>query len=222
MAARGKGSALADVAADLPNEGTGAALTGGRAENPGGEAAAGDLFGALDLEAAAFDGATIGPPKRGRGRPAGSLNRSTREMKRWLDARGYRDPLEFLASIYTMDTRELAVVLRGLPAATASDPVAIGAVTFDQAAEALRMQMRAASEAIPYLHQRTPMQVEHSGDAAARPLIMIVDGAAGVRAVDGGDGAMSAFDLADFSRISQVPADAAASKSHDEGSHDDR
>lgn len=213
MSARGKGTAVADVAADLPKGGTAAALTGGRAENPGGEGALGDLFGALDADVAAYDGATIAPPQRGRGRPPGSVNRSTREMKRWLEQRGYRDPLEFLASIYSMDTRMLAAKLAGH-----GD---VKRVTTDHAFAALDQQRKAAAEAIPYLHQRTPMQVEHSGEAGARPLIMIVEGGSTVRAGTADDGAMSAFDLADFRQISAEPMPAADGRSHGTRSHDD-
>ncbi len=214
MTSPGKGSAVADAASRLAEEGTSVALTGGRAENPGGGGEA-DLFLALDAEAGLFGGQTIAPPvRRGPGRPAGSPNRSTLQLQRWLQAKGYRDPAEFLASVVSMDTRELAAVLKGTRAGE------VATVTFDQAAEALRVQMRAASELMPYFHQRMPQQVEHRGDGA-RPLIIIADGAAGGRSPSGGDGAMSVFDHEEIQGLARHATDGSAATSHDDGSHDE-
>ncbi len=212
MAARGKGSALSEMASDLASEGSSVALTGGGGEKSGGEAAMGDLFRSLDAEVASFEGATITPPaKRGPGRPAGTPNRSTLQLQRYLQARGYRDPAEFLASIVSMDTRALAAALKGAGEAAP--------VTFDQALEALKLQRAAAGELMPYFHQRMPQQVEHTGDAA-RPLIMIMGGAAGAAAPAASDGAMSIFDRLQNQSVTVEAEPSEPIWSHDYTSHD--
>lgn len=198
MSAPGKGSALADIAADL---GTGAALL---PVSPGGDGEQGDLL-AFERELDALDGATIGAPRR-RGRPAGSPNRSTLDLKRLLLARGYRDPAEFLASVMSMDVIELAKALRG--GADGLQP------SFDQAQAALALQVRAASELMPYFHQKMPIAVQHSGETA-RPLIVIAGGAATIQERQAGDGALSVHSLVDQT----LSGDGGAS-SHDRPSHD--
>ncbi len=208
MSDRGRGTALGDLASDLAAEGTSVSPTGGRVGNSGGDGGTADLFRALDGEIADFEGATISPPrKRGPGRPPGSVNRTTLQLQRFLTARGYRDPAEFLASIVSMDTRELAASLKGKPVET---------VGFDEAAEAFKIQKGAAAELMPYWHQRKPLQVEHVGEGA-RPLIIINDGAAGGVRVGGSDGAMSVFDVVE----NQLLSHAAGGKSHDDKSHDE-
>lgn len=203
MGERGRGTALGDIASDLASEGTSVVPTGGRAGNSG----LGDLFRDLDDEVGGFAGATIAPPKRkGPGRPAGSLNRTTLQLQRYLQARGYRDPAEFLASIVSADTRELAAALKGMPVAS---------VGFDDAVEVLKLQRTAAAELLPYFHQRQPQQVEVKGDAP-RALIIINDGGAAVGR-SGMGGAMSAFDIVEDQGVSPLAGD----RSHDTRSHDD-
>jgi hypothetical protein len=46
--------------------------------------------------------------------------------------------------------------------------------TFDQAHEALKLQVRAAEAIMPFFHQKKPIAVEHSGDGQ-RPVIIIND-----------------------------------------------
>lgn len=211
MTEPGKKSAIGDMAAKLATEGTSVALTGGGAENSAAEDDIGDLFGALDAEVATFDLDTIAPPtpaKRGAGRPKGSPNRSTLQLQRYLMSRGYRDPAEFLAATMTMDTRALAARLAGYKDERR--------VTFDEAMEVLNLQRRAAGELMPYFHKRLPQAVEVTGDGA-RPLIMIMDGPAGIASAADGPETMSAFDVVEYQEVSAKPAD----QSHDDGSHDD-
>jgi len=173
--ADGKATALADLAADLGPE---MALTGDVSKS-------GDLFAALDQEVEQFDGSSVAPPRRGRGRPAGSPNRTTLKLQAFLQSRGYRDPAEFLASIISADPRDLAARLAGRK--SGAD------VEFGEALEALKVQRAAAGELMPYFHQKMPIAVQHSGDGAARPLIIIGDGP---RGGDGrGGSAMSIYDV---------------------------
>lgn len=191
MAPADKGSAVAAIAADL---GHGGAHTPAVPEIGD----LGDLFRAIDEDASAYDASTVAPVRRGRGRPAGSVSRATKDMRAWLQSRGYRDPLEFLGAILSADTIELAAALG------AADRV-----------EVLKLQIRAAESAAQYLHQRAPMAVEIKGDGP-RPLVMIVDGVA-MRVAGGGDGTMSVHDPVIIQGVSHAMAD----QSHDGRSHDD-
>jgi hypothetical protein len=193
--ADGKKAAVADLAAEL---GPAMALTPVVSENS-------DLFGALDAEVEAFAGSTVAPPKRRAGRPAGSVNRTTLKLQGYLQARGYRDPAEFLASIVTDDPRELAAKLAGKD---------VRLVTFDEALEVLKLQRNSADALMPYFHQKMPIAVHHQGDGAARPLIIIGDGPRGGAGRDGS--AMSIYDSVDYQQVS----DGSAHGSHDDGSHD--
>lgn len=223
MGDRDKGSALGAMAADLAKQGREVALTGGAAENPGGEVV-GDLFREMDAEAADYDRSTVAPKARGRGRPPGSPNRSTADLKRWLVARGYRDPLEFLAALYSADPRELAAALRG--------PVTVGEgedeppVGFAEALAVLEIQRKAAAEAVVYLHSKMPLQVQHQGEAA-RPLIIINEAPAGGERRGPTGGAMSAFDEVEAEvfrvsdqRVAASVAGASGASSHGSSSHE--
>jgi hypothetical protein len=206
MVRAGKSSAVADVAAQLgADQARSLAHTGAA---PGGDDQA-DLLRdveAFNDELSLFDGVTV-QPRRGPGRPPGSPNRSTVQLKRLLHLKGYRDPVEFLASLYTMDTRELAAALR----ADAGAAVA-GVPSFDQAHEALKLQIRAAEAALPYLHQKMPIAVEHSGDGQ-RPIIIVNDqhGLMQAGRVVAGDAVMSVHDPLEYQGVSASPAPA----SHD-------
>ncbi|MCO5091985.1 hypothetical protein [Bosea sp. (in: a-proteobacteria)] len=162
---------------------------------------AADLF-ALDAEIDQFARHAVAPPaRRGPGRPAGSVNRTTLQLQRLLLQRGYRDPAEFLAALITMDVREL---VRDLGGAEQVD-----------VAKVLAIQKQAADSLMPYFHQRMPIAVEHHGDRA-RPLIIIRDGegpGARARVVEGE--AMSVHDVQNQA-LSEVEADA----SHGSHSHD--
>jgi hypothetical protein len=125
----------------------------------------GGLFAELDGEAEAFARHAVPTPRRA-GRPPGSPNRSTLMLQRWLMARGYRDPAEFLAALVSADTRELAAELAGRPLDKAPG--------FEAALEVLKIQRAAAAELLPYFHQRLPAQVYVKADGP-RQLIVIGD-----------------------------------------------
>ena len=193
---KAKGSAIAEIAADL---GSSVPLTGSAPENPG----AGDLFRSLDDEVDQFGQTAIRPPvKRGAGRPAGSPNRTTLQLQRYLQARGYRDPAEFLAAIVSTDPRRLAVQLLGHDA----DSPAARAVSLklEDVLEVVKLQKGAAAELMPYFHSRMPLAVHHTGDAP-RPLVIINEGGP-MRDRKPGDGAMSVFDLLLDQGVSIDPA----------------
>lgn len=130
-----------------------AASTPARAEDEA-EAVAVDLFASLDGLADVHREQAIKPPApRGPGRPPGTPNRSSQRMREYLAARGYRDPMEYLASIVSMDLKD--IIKLGI-----------------KPADAMALQIRAAAELQPYNHQRMPAQVEvkHEG---ARPLMIV-------------------------------------------------
>ena len=182
----GKSSAVAAVASDL---GKGVAHS-----PPDGEDQAA-LFAALDDAADLYAASPIAPPKRGPGRPRGSLNTSTKQLKQWLAARGYRDPLEFLAALASGDAGEIARQMD-------VDPM-----------EVLKLQVKAASELAAYVHQRAPISVD--APAASRPLIVIQAGAADPARA--GDGAPVVLDL---SPQYQGLSDSGAPISHAQASHE--
>jgi hypothetical protein len=201
----GKSSAVADVAAQAgPDQGRSVAHTPAPAE----AGAQADLLG-FEAELSLFEGDTIRPPKRGPGRPPGSVSRTTLQLQRLLMAKGYRDPAEFLAAIVSMDARDLAREL--------SEPMKVGDVTVlaTSLGAAVELQVKAAKELMPYFHQKMPIAVEHTGDGA-RPLIIIRDGET-VRIQQTVDGrAMSIHD------VEEVQQDQALSASGPAGSHGSR
>lgn len=95
------------------------------------------------------------PPKRGR--PAGSRNKATKDTLRLLQAKGFTDPLVFMARIMSMTPDELkrAYGLKG--------------------AEALSQQLRAAGDLAPYLHSKQPQGVKLDGMVGA-PVQIIFGG----------------------------------------------
>ena len=204
----GKSSAVADVAAQAgPDQGRSVAHTPAPAD---GDAA--DLFG-FEEGLSLFGGQTIAPPtKRTAGRPPGSVNRSTTQLKKLLLARGYRDPAEFLASIMSMDARDLAREL--------SAPKRIGdaIVEVTSVAAALDLQVKAAKELLPYFHQRMPLAIQHEG-TGLRPVIVIHDGPQPVpgRVVEGE--AMSVHEPQQVEQY-QGLSEGQAEHSHGDHSHD--
>lgn len=203
----GKSSAVADVAAQAGPDQTRSVTHTPAAPEP-----AGDLF-ALDAELDQFAGHAVAPvAKRGPGRPAGSVNRTTLQLQRLLLQRGYRDPAEFLASIVSMDARELAREL------TREEKVGEAVVRVADVRDAVDLQIKAAKELMPYFHQRMPIAVEHHGDRA-RPLIIIRDGdgpGARARVVEGE--AMSIHDAQEVEQ-DQGFSDGEADASHASHSH---
>ena len=111
---------------------------------------------------------------RGPGRPPGSPNKRTEAMVEHLLSR-YRSPLEALATIYSMPLRDLIEQIGtiwqeygeredGLP------PVRL---SFGQIMQILQMQVNAARELAPYVHQKQPTAIEVDG-AGAIPLAIFV------------------------------------------------
>lgn len=78
---------------------------------------------------------------RGRGRPAGAKNKSTKEWQAFLLSQ-YRSPLVVLAETYSRDVIELS---RQLSCSLL---------------EAFKIQLAAAKELAPYVHQKMPQAVE--------------------------------------------------------------
>ena len=115
---------------------------------------------------------------------SGVVDRTTLQLSRFLRARGYRDPAEFLASIVSADTRELAQAL---------GEEGLGGV--------VELQIKAAKELMPYFHQKMPLAVEHKG-TAARPLFVINDGEGIGAMIAGAMDRMSAFDV-QFQEVSE-------------------
>jgi hypothetical protein len=162
---------------------------------PGNVADEGEV--AFEAEIDLFRESAIAPPRRKPGRPAGAQDRSTVQLAAWMRAKGYRDPAEFLASIVSMDLHDLEKLVDGKTPAV----------------DALRIQVQAAKELMPYVHRKRPIEVEHTGDGA-RPLIILADDLR--RVASRANGALSIYDGEDNqSLISRV-----ANGSHDDGSHD--
>lgn len=90
--------------------------------------------------------------RHGPGRPAGSRNRRTDEWMEFILAR-YRSPLVFLAEAYTRPVAQLASEL---------------ACTRE---EAFKLQVTAARELAPYLHQKQPVAVNVSGSGVVSLVI---------------------------------------------------
>lgn len=83
--------------------------------------------------------------RRGPGRPAGSRNRSTNDWVDFIAAR-YRSPLLFLAETFTRPAAQLAAEL-------GCDRL-----------EAFKLQVTAAKELAPYMHQKQPVAVAISAE----------------------------------------------------------
>ncbi len=121
-----------------------------------GEASSEERQGILDAAAQLFDeGSPIIPEgdvlelvaefsnaqRRGPGRPKGAANRRNASMAGYLKAKGHRDPYEFLSLVFSASTNQLAKLIE-------ADPL-----------EVLKVQVRAASEAMPYNYSKKPQTV---------------------------------------------------------------
>ena len=109
----------------------------------------------------------------GRGRPAGSMNRKTKDLAQYLGALGYRDPALILAETYSRPAGELAKALKC------------------KTAEAYKLQLDAANALMPYLHGKRPTQIEL--DSKGLPMIQINLGQPSGQGADRGD-SMSILD----------------------------
>jgi len=154
---------------------------------------------------------TVAGGSRRPGRPRGPTAVS-RDLAKMLAHRGYRHPVEFLSSIVSMDTRELAAKLAG-----SGDKVEL--VTFDQAAEVLQVQLKAAKEAALYVAQQMPKAVEMRSDAP-RAVVVIHEG--GDQAGGGDRRAMSVHEPIAIEDVEyQGVSRSANGKSQAEQSHDE-
>lgn len=109
---------------------------------------------ALDEMAAGFS-----QPRRGRGRPVGSRNRRTEDWQR-LVLSTHRSPLLVLADVYSMPVEELAKRLKC------------------DLLDAAKLQITAARELAPYVHQRLPQAVDLNVGGALPTLTIVMPGAA--------------------------------------------
>lgn len=149
------------------------------------ENADGDLFRAFEDEIDAIGGAIAPPRRRGPGRPPGSVNRTTLQLQRFLQARGYRDPAEMLAAIASADLHELARAMMGY-APDFTGPVMLDP---DIVSKAVGHQRAAAADLMPYFHQRAPARVDDAGkdENATRVMIVINDSKVNVSSAGNAD-----------------------------------
>jgi len=84
---------------------------------------------------------SVSEARRGRGRPKGAANVRNVRVFDYLEALGHRDPLVTLSLIQTADTRALARMV-GM-----------------KAADALRIQVMAAKEMLPYKYAKKPQEL---------------------------------------------------------------
>lgn len=97
---------------------------------------------------------------RGRGRPPGAKNKNTEEWRKFLLSTG-RSPLEVLQQTFSCSIQQLALALgREAP------------LTFDQAMELYKLQLMAAKELAPYVHQKMPLAIDNGNGAGLIQLVI--------------------------------------------------
>ena len=155
---------------DETREGLGAALAAiGACDPPGSDAEQGEFFD--DVEPKMLTSSNVGAGRACVGRPPGSRNRRTEEWVRYLQSR-YSSPLVGLAEIWSRSPADLARELElfervsdeggcGIVTDSSGTPVLAG----DALERAMRMQMTAMKEALPYGHQKQAIAVAHKGEA---------------------------------------------------------
>ena len=140
---------------------------------------------AQDLLAIAAE--LVAAPRRGRGRPAGSLNRKSGDLIAYLRALGHRDPAVTLSMIQTADTMQLAMALRvpmqeegkvrkdvdGNVLYNPPNPMLV-----------LELQRKAAEGLMPYHHAKIPQQLELP-PGVARPVMIVGEMNVSVAGLDG-------------------------------------
>lgn len=82
------------------------------------------------------------PEERGRGRPKGATNKSTKEWVEFFMNRVKKSPLLFLGELYSQNTEDLARKM------------------LCEREDALKMQIAAANAVLPYVHQKQPVAVQ--------------------------------------------------------------
>lgn len=168
---------MADFPPDPSGLVTGAALAVDAAPRPaGGGQDQPSLFGADPVEP---DG--LGPvdevaaAPRGRGRPAGSRNRSTEEWSRFILTR-YRSPLLGLAELAQATPVDLQRDLGGAPTKDKADGCTL--------VEAVKIIMAAQQALAPYLHQKQPLAIDAGGVGLMQVIINTGAGGNATRTFD--------------------------------------
>jgi len=96
--------------------------------------------------------------KRGRGRPKGSKNKRTEDWTEYL-LNNYRSPLIMFAETYSRPTAALALELHC------------------SLEDAFKIQMDAAKQLAPYVHQKLPQAIEFDTEKGLVSLTMVVSAA---------------------------------------------
>ena len=91
-------------------------------------------------------------PERGKGRPAGSKNKSTEEWRNFLLSK-HSSPLEKLAENANMPLMEFWRMLRGNPPGEARP-------TFAELLDCMKLQFAMWKELAPYLHSKQPIAID--------------------------------------------------------------
>jgi hypothetical protein len=197
---------------DGPNIGLTAALAplqgdvaGAPTQIPGGrpaEAPAPELFDDLDGPEGAEGPVTRQIAARGRGRPPGSPNKRTADLRRFVLAR-FKHPVVALMEIAGMGADELATYLGCKPV------------------EALNLQLRALAEAAPYVDSKMPLRLAIA-DTDRLPAFTLHFGGGGVDIADPAGNRVTLTDLRARAKtaMDQRLIEGEAIKSHDDASHD--
>jgi hypothetical protein len=112
------------------------------------------------------------PAARGPGRPAGSMNRRSKDWQRWWELSGNKHPLEFLAKVISSTPEQLRATYGS--AMVLDDDGKDARLAGLGAKDVLALQIRAAEAALPYLEQKLPMAVEDVSEG--KRMILIVGG----------------------------------------------
>lgn len=135
---------------------------------------------------------------RGRGRPPGSPNRRTEDLRRFILAR-FKHPVVALAEIYSLPATELAAALDCKPL------------------DALTLQIRAAAEAAPYVDSKMPVRLSVS-DTDRLPAFHLHFGGGGVAVTDD---AGNRLDLGALAARAKAAMDQRLSDGERQGSQDE-
>jgi len=90
---------------------------------------------------------------RGRGRPKGARNKANGDLAKLLAHKGYSDPVEFMASLYTMPTDQV-VELAKIADKGKSDKQG------NLFLKALNIQLSAAKSVAEYVHSKKPVEAK--------------------------------------------------------------
>ncbi|MGL4397629.1 MAG: hypothetical protein ACRCS9_13900 [Hyphomicrobium sp.] len=96
------------------------------------------------------------------------MNKRSRDWQKWLAASGKQHPLEFLIEVMTSTPADLREKY-GAVMRKDGDAEYIGL----EAKDVLALQIRAATEALPYLEQKLPTAVEIDDKSATRTVLVI-------------------------------------------------